>query len=299
MTLEQLRIFIAVAEREHLTKAAEALRLTPSAVSSAIQALEARYDARLFDRVGRRIELTEAGRIFLVEAKATLARAQAAELALSELGGLMRGTLEIQASQTIASYWLPAALMRFRATYPSIGIHLRIGNTETVRHAVHEGIAEIGFIEGDIDDPALATQAVGEDRLIIVTTPEHELARAVTVGAKELAATRWVMREPGSGTRSVFEAALVARGIRPDVLRVDLELPSNEAIRSAVEAGGHATVVSELVASPHIEAGKLARVAFEMTPRAFRMVWHKERYRSKAALAFDAMLSQPTQSVDG
>ncbi|WEK50688.1 MAG: LysR family transcriptional regulator [Candidatus Kaistia colombiensis] len=290
MTLDQLRIFIAVAEREHLTRAAEALRLTPSAVSSAIHALEARYDTRLFDRVGRRIELTEAGRIFLVEARATLARAQAAELALAELGGLVRGTLEIQASQTIASYWLPPALVRFRAAYPSIGIHLQTGNTETVRHAVHEGIAEIGFIEGDIDDPALATRAVGEDRLILVATPGHALAKAAEVGPEHIAATRWVMRERGSGTRSVFEAALTARGILPETLQIDLELPSNEAVRSAVEVGDHATVVSELVASPHIEAGKLARAAFEMTPRAFSMVWHKERYRSKAALALEALL---------
>jgi DNA-binding transcriptional LysR family regulator len=293
MTLDQLRIFIAVAEREHLTRAAEALRLTPSAVSSAIHALETRFDVHLFDRVGRRIELNEAGKIFLVEAKATLARAEAAELALAELGGLMRGTLQIQASQTIASYWLPPALMRLRAAYPSIGIHLEVGNTETVRQAVHDGVAEIGFIEGEIDDPALATRTVGEDRLIIVTTPGHELARATVVGAKEIAATRWVMREKGSGTRSVFEATLTARGILPETLTIDLELPSNEAIRAAVEAGQHATVVSELVASPHIEAGKLARVAFEMTPRAFSMVWHKERYRSKAALAFEALLSKP------
>ncbi|WP_336800845.1 LysR family transcriptional regulator [Kaistia sp. MMO-174] len=294
MTLDQLRIFIAVAEREHLTRAAEALRLTPSAVSSAIHALEARYDARLFDRVGRRIELTEAGRVFLVEARATIARAQAAELALAELGGLLRGTLEVQASQTIASYWLPSALVRFRAAYPSLGIHLQIGNTETVRHAVHEGLAEIGFIEGEIDDPALATRAVGEDRLILVTTPGHALARAATVGPEEIATTRWVMRERGSGTRSVFEAALTARGIQPERLQVDMELPSNEAVRAAVETGEHATVVSELVASPHIEAGKLARVAFEMTPRAFRMVWHKERYRSKAARALETLLSEPT-----
>lgn len=291
MTLDQLRIFIAVAEREHLTRAAEALRLTPSAVSSAIQALEARYDARLFNRVGRRIELTEAGRIFLVEAKATLTRAEAAELALSELGGSMRGTLKLQASQTIASYWLPPALVRFRGDHPAVGIHLGVGNTETVRQAVHDGAAEVGFIEGDIDDRALAASKVGEDRLIIVVAPGHRLASAGAIDAGDLAATRWVLRERGSGTRSVFEAALTARGIRPDTLPVDLELPSNEALRAAVEAGSHATVVSELVAAPQIEAGRLARVAFEITPRAFSMVWHKERYRSKAARALEALLS--------
>jgi DNA-binding transcriptional LysR family regulator len=290
MTLDQLRIFVAVAEREHLTRAAGALRLTPSAVSSAIHALETRYDARLFDRVGRRIELTEAGRIFLDEARATLARAEAAELALSELGGTMRGTLTIEASQTIASYWLAPALIRFRAEHPLVSIRLGAGNTETVRRAVHDGAAEIGFVEGHIDDPALAARQVGEDRLIIVTAPGHKLATASAVGAKELAATRWILRERGSGTRSVFEAALAARGIAPDILKVDLELPSNEAVRAAVELGDHATVVSELVAAPAIAAGTLARAPFAMTPRAFSMIWHKQRYRSRAARALDALL---------
>lgn len=290
MTLDQLRIFVAVAEREHLTRAAEALRLTPSAVSSAIQVLESRYDARLFDRVGRRIELTEAGRIFLAEARATLARAEAAELALSELGGTMRGTLTIEASQTIASYWLPPALIRFRAEHPLVKIRLGAGNTETVRRAVHDGAAEIGFIEGHIDDPALASRQVGEDRLIIVAAPGHALAAARDVGAQELAATRWILRERGSGTRSVFETALAARGIAPGILNVDLELPSNEAVRAAVELGAHATVVSELVAAPHIAAGTLIRAAFAMPPRAFSMIWHKERYRSRAARALDALL---------
>src|ERR1700741_461652 len=91
MTLEQLRIFVAVAERQHVTRAAEALNLTQSSASAAVAALESRHGTRLFHRVGRGIELTEAGRLFLGEAKAVLARAEAAELALAELGGLKRG----------------------------------------------------------------------------------------------------------------------------------------------------------------------------------------------------------------
>lgn len=93
MTFEQLRIFIEVAEREHLTRAAEAIGLTPSAVSSAIKTLEAFYNVELFHRVGRSIELTESGRVFLGEAKATMARVRNAELILAEMGGLTRSTL--------------------------------------------------------------------------------------------------------------------------------------------------------------------------------------------------------------
>jgi len=129
MTLEQLRIFVAVAERQHVTQAARALNLAQSAASHAIAALETRYDTKLFDRVGRHIELTEAGHAFLAEARAVLARAERAELALSEFGTLQRGTLTVQASQTIASYWLPRHLVAFRRAHPQISIRLTVGNT--------------------------------------------------------------------------------------------------------------------------------------------------------------------------
>src|SRR6516225_2732803 len=106
MTLEQLRIFVAVAEREHVTRGARDLNLTQSATSAAVAALEARYQTKLFDRVGRRIVLTAAGKAFLVEAKSILARVVAAETVLDDLAGLARGHLALAASQTIANYWL-------------------------------------------------------------------------------------------------------------------------------------------------------------------------------------------------
>ncbi len=168
MTLEQLRIFVAVAERQHVTRAAEALNLAQSAASAAIAALETRHGTRLFHRVGRGIELTEAGRIFLDEAKAVLARAEAAELTLAELGGLKRGTLAVQASQTIASYWLPRHLVAFRRAFPEIEIRLGVGNTAEAAMAVREGAAELGFVEGAVDDPALSSVTVARDQLELV-----------------------------------------------------------------------------------------------------------------------------------
>ena len=138
MTLDQLRIFVAVAERQHVTRAAEALNLVQSAVSAAINALETRHAVKLFHRVGRGIELTEAGSVFLGEARAVLARAQAAELVLADLSGLRRGTLAIQASQTIASHWLPLHLVAFRAAYPDIVLRLGIGNTAEAAEAVRD-----------------------------------------------------------------------------------------------------------------------------------------------------------------
>jgi DNA-binding transcriptional LysR family regulator len=292
MTLEQLRIFAAVAEREHLTRAAAALRLTPSAVSSAVRVLEERYGAALFHRVGRRIEITEAGRIFLGEARATLARAAAAELVLSELGGAPRGTLALQASQTIASYWLPQRIVAFHAAHPAVDLHLSVGNTETVAAAVLEGTAQLGLVEGLVDEPALSAKKLADDRMVVVVGPGHPWSgRRRAPSTAEISAERWILREKGSGTRAVFEAALARRGIEAETLAVGVVLPTNEAVRSAVELGGGATVLSERVVATHIAAGRLAAVPFDIPSRAFSLLRHKERYRTKASLAFEAVLA--------
>lgn len=288
MTLEQLRVFVAVAERQHVTRAAEALHIAQSAASASIAALEGRHGAKLFHRVGRGIELTEAGTLFLAEARAVLARAQAAELVLSELGGLKRGTLAVQASQTIASYWLPRHLVAFRRAHPGIDIRLAVGNTTQVAAAIHDGSAELGFVEGAVDDPALESRAVARDQLVVVVGTGHPWAGCGAITPDQLAESDWVLREAGSGTRSVFEAALEGFGLLPSSLRVVLELPSNESVRAAVEAGMGATAISASVAAPSIEAGLLHQVGLTLPERDFHVLRHTERYRSRAA---DALLA--------
>ncbi|MCE4226461.1 LysR family transcriptional regulator [Methylobacterium sp. C25] len=287
MTLDQLRVFVAVAERQHVTRAAEALNLAQSAVSTAIANIEGRHATKLFDRVGRGIELTQAGRAFLIEARAVLARAEMAELVLADLSGLRRGTLIIQASQTIANHWLPRHIVAFRKTYPEVGISLTVGNTEQAAAAVHEGTAELGFVEGPLDDPALASQTVARDRLLIVVAPDHALAKTRKVTPDDLRGADWVLREAGSGTRSEFEEALEGRGIAPSELVATLELPSNEAVLAAVAAGGGASALSESVVAAGLRSGDLAHVQFDLPERAFRVLRHKERYQSRAA---DALL---------
>lgn len=290
MTLEQLRIFVAVAEREHVTRASEALHLTQSAVSAAIAALEAQSRVQLFDRVGRRIELTGAGRIFLNEARGVLARAASAEQALADLSGLKRGHLTLAASQTIANYWLPQRLVAFRDAYPDLRISLEAGNTLAVAKAVHDGIAELGFVEGRIDDPALELEEVDRDAFLIVVAAGHPWARKRAISTHMLRAGKWVLREAGSGTRSEFEAAMHEAGIAAGELNIALELPSNEAVRAAVEAGYGASALSEHVAAPALRSGTLIRLRFALPERRFHAIWHRQRYRSKAAEAFLAAL---------
>ncbi len=294
MTLEQLRIFVAVAELEHMTRAAQSLNLTQSATSAAIAALETRYAVKLFNRIGRRIELTDAGRLFVLEARAVLARASAAETVLADFADLSKGSLALAASQTVGNYWLPPLIHRYQTQYPGIRLSLAIGNTEQVAAWVIEGSADLGLIEGDIDEPALAVQPVADDELVLVVGAAHPWAKKRTVAPRDLKTIRWVLREHGSGTRAVFESALAKFGVAAGDLDVALELPSNEAVRSAVAAGAGATVISKLVVTALLKTRALVALDLPLEKRRFSILRHKERYQTQAVREFYRLVSNGT-----
>lgn len=293
MTFDQLRIFLAVAEREHVTRAAEYLHLTQSAVSAAIASLETRHQLKLFDRVGRGIELTDEGRIFAEEAKKILATVRSAETTLADLCGEPRGVLSVFASQTIASYWLPHYLIKFRECYPHVDLRIEAGNTAECVRAVNAGVADIGFIEGAIDEPEVSVELVARDRLVIVVGQDHPWAHRTPQSARELGDLQWALRESGSGTRSSFEEAIRVHGVDPAKLKIAIEMPSNEGICTAVAAGVLATAVSETVAQAGINSGRLIVVPFELPSRAFSMILQCERHQSRASVAFCSMIRAP------
>jgi DNA-binding transcriptional LysR family regulator len=290
MTLEQLRIFIAVAEQQHVTRAANGLNLTQSATSAAIAALERRYGIKLFDRVGRGIVLTQIGRDFLNEARAVVARAKAATQVLDDLAGLKRGSLSLAASQTVANYWLPPRIAEFRRTYPGIDLRVRIANTEQVAHAVIQGNADLGFVEGEVDEPSLAIRRMEGDSLAVVVGANHRWVGRTRITPQLLTETPWILRESGSGTRSMFEAALKEFHVKLADLDIRLELPSNEAVRVAVESGDCATAISDLVVAQSLAAGTLHRVKIDLPKRSFIALRHKERYASRAEKALFASI---------
>ncbi len=284
LTLEQLRIFVAVAEREHVTQAAQALNLTQSATSSAVAALEARHGVQLFDRLGRRIVLTAAGKILLGEARALLSQSCAIERALADLSGLRTGAVSLAASQTIGNYWLPPLLKVFVETYSSLSVKLQIGNTESVAAMAAAGEIDLGFVEGEVEDGALAITPIGEDELVVVTAP-HLLERLRNGNADWLAGAPWVVREKGSGTRGAFETAMSDFGVETSKRRIVLELPSNEAVGGAAAAGAGLAVMSRLVAHAAIGSGALVVVPLKLPPRRFFLLRRRELYLQQAARA--------------
>lgn len=290
MTLDQLRIFIEVAERGHVTRAAEALGMSQSAASTAIATLESCYQIRLFDRVGRGIQLTEAGRIFLREARAVLDRASMARLALQDLAGGPAGPVAIAASQTIATYWLPRRLAAFHAVHPRVRLNVLIRNTHEVENAVVDGEVNIGLVEGPTQHPALVREPIDQDRIVLVVASDRLPLPLDASGRLNLRAINWVIREAGSGTRRGLEDLAAREGLSFDDLNIFLVLPSNEAVREAIEAGAGATIISRHVVASAVAAGKLTEIPIELPQREYALVRHRDRYATLAQQALVAHL---------
>ena len=295
MTLDQLRIFLEVAERGHVTRAAEALGMSQSAASAAIASLEAGFQIKLFDRVGRGIQLTDTGRIFLREARAVLDRASMARSVLQDLAGHPAGPVAVAASQTIATYWLPRRLAAFQAANPHVRLNVVIRNTNEVENAVVEGEVNIGLVEGPTQHPALIRQQIDRDQIVLVVASDQPPLPVDARGRLDLRAITWVIREAGSGTRRALEDLAVRERLSLDDLNISLVLPSNEAVREAIEAGAGATIISRHVVASAIAAGRLIEIPIELPQREYALVRHRERH---ATLAQEALVAHLTGAAD-
>lgn len=291
MTLDQLRIFVEVGERGHVTRAAEALHMSQSAASAAIAALEEHYGIKLFDRVGRGIQLTAPGRIFMREARGVLDRASMARSVLQDLAGWPAAPVALAASQTIATYWLPRRLALFHAANPHVRLNVVIRNTQEVESAVAEGEVHVGLVEGPTQNPALVRTRLDHDQMVLVVAASRAPLPLGPSRKVDLRSLTWVIREAGSGTRRGLEDLAAREGLSLDDLNIFLVLPGNEAVREAVEAGVGATVISRHVVASAIAAGTLVEIPIELPQREFALVHHRERH---ATLAQKALVTHLT-----
>ncbi|MBD2300137.1 LysR family transcriptional regulator [Nostoc sp. FACHB-87] len=303
MTLEQLRIFLAVAEHLHFTRAAEELYITQPAVSAAIHNLEQEYGVKLFHRIGRHIEIAEAGKLLQVEAQKILDQVTLTERGLRELNNLQRGELKLGSSLTIGNYWLPRKISEFKSKYPQITVDCCLANAETICEGTAMGQFDIGLVEGDVK-PALQNtleqEIIGSDRLQIVVGETHPWFERQEITVTELTQTAWVMREPGSGTQQRFEEALKNWGINLYELNVILVFNSGEMAKAAVESGVGATGISELMVKKEIQLGTLRAIKIFPNPednskdleivRPFFKLKHRQRFQTALAKVFEQTL---------
>nr|WP_297457615.1 LysR substrate-binding domain-containing protein [uncultured Halomonas sp.] len=288
VTFRQLQVFVAVARGGAVKAAAWQLSLSQSATSQALSDLERQLGVALFERLGRRLELNDAGRRLLIHAERVLTGMSELIDAAQEPEGELRGTLHVAASATIGTYLLPMLAGRFVESHPAADLQLRLRNTQEVMHDIQRFEADLGLIEGQCTESRLISEVWRQDEMVIVCAPQHPLAALGRLDDAQLQAAEWILREPGSGSRAVFEASIQHHIER---VKVRMELDQHEAIKQAVRAGFGLGCLSRLSVAGELARGELIALQspLELT-RSFSLVWHPERYRSPLWQAFKVFL---------
>jgi DNA-binding transcriptional LysR family regulator len=252
ITLNQLRVLCEVVRYGQFTRTAEALRISQPAVSKCIKDMERQIGAPLFEQIGRRVLLTEAGNIMHAHAERILTELGNAEHALRALQSGEVGRLLIGASTTPGTYLLPPLLGAFRNRFPQAELTLKISDTREIVQHVLDGLLDLGVV-GEADfKPTLYVERIVTEKLVLILPPSHPLADKEAISLDDLTAAPFVLRERGSSTREVLERALHARGLEPNIV---MELNNAEAVKKAVEAGLGISFVSEHAVKLELKAG--------------------------------------------
>ncbi len=278
-TLRQLEVFLATARHENVSRAAEELAMSQSAASGALAELERHFEVKLFDRLGKRLQLSELGRELRPEAENLLARAEAFEQSLR--GSEAAGALRIGATLTIGNYLAVGMIAAFRERYPDADLSLQVANTESIVNRVASYELDIGMIEGEMNHPRLETLHWRDDELQVFAAPDHPLAQAGPVSDADLMRLPWIVRESGSGTRQTFERAM--HGILPD-LDISMELQHTEAIKRAVEAGLGVSCLSAITLREAFARGSLVplQVPQRDFSRQFNLIVHRQKFHGRS-----------------
>ncbi|MET9646053.1 LysR family transcriptional regulator [Streptomyces syringium] len=271
--LGALELLIAVARLGSLGRAARELGITQPAASSRVRTMERMLGVALVDRSPRGSRLTDAGVLVTDWARRIVEAAEAFDAGAQALRGRRDSRLRVAASMTIAEYLLPGWLIALRTRRPGTAVSLFAGNSSAVAERLLAAEADLGFVEGLAVPPGLDGTVIGHDRLVVVTAPGHPWARRrAPLDAAELAATPLILRERGSGTRQVLDAALASHGGVADPL---LELASTTAAKAAVVSGAGPSVLSELAVGEELAARRLVEIPVPGVGlrRDLRAVW--------------------------
>ncbi|MDR3762523.1 MAG: LysR family transcriptional regulator [Acidobacteriota bacterium] len=271
----RLKVFRSVSENLNFRRAAEELHLSQPAVTQQIKALEEELGTRLLDRTGGRVVLTGAGRILRQRAEEIAELVERTRDELASLSGEHSGTLSAGASTSIAQYVLPRMLGIFKAANPHVKLQIRSGNTEEVVEWLVEGRIALGLIEGPALRKDVQVEPFMEDELVLLYPAQHAWARREELTVDDLRGAPFLLRERGSGTRRVLEAALEKAGLRMDELDIVMELDSSEAILGCVESGLGIGFVTRAAVLPRLPLGKIATASIRglRIPRNFSLVY--------------------------
>lgn len=278
-SLRQLEVFLSVARFESVSRAAEELGMSQSAASGSLGDLEGQFDIQLFDRVGKRLVLSELGRTLRPDAEALYEQARELETRLSNQSDV--GRLRVGATLSIGNYLTAPLIARFLERHPTARVTLDIANTAQIVGKIRNFELDVGLIEGEVEHPELEMTRFRQDELRVFCAPDHPFAKLRKLADRQLLSANWIVREVGSGTRQAFELSM--HGILPE-LKIVLELQHTEAIKSAVKAGLGVGCVSRIALEDEFRAGTLVpcRVPGRDFRRYFYLVLRRDKFRSAA-----------------
>jgi DNA-binding transcriptional LysR family regulator len=289
MDMKHLETFCKVAELESFSRAGEAVYLTQPTVSGHIASLEQSVGLKLFDRLGRRVTLTNGGRIFYRYAKEILKLRDEAHNALSEYSHLIKGRITIGGSTIPGEYFLPRVMGGFQKEVPGITISLLIADSQEIVDLLIAGGIEVGVVGMQFDTERVDAYPLFNDRVIIIAPPEHPLASQGEVSWEELRTAPLLMRERGSGTRKAFEECVHRAGYRMDDWNIIGEVGSSTAVKEGVKGGTGLGIISDLAVQEEIAGGSIHEVTVrgeDAIQREFFAVVPKGRDLSPPARRF-------------
>ncbi len=290
-TLDQLRILKAIAVEGSFKRAADSLYVSQPAVSLQVQNLERQLDVPLFDRGGRRAQLTEAGHLLLSYGDRILTLCQETCRAIEDLQNLQGGTLIVGASQTTGTYLLPRMIGLFRQQYPDVAVQLHVHSTRRTSWSVANGQIDLAIIGGEVPpelQDSLNIVPYAEDELALIMPVFHPLANVDLIQKDDLYKLNFIALDSQSTIRKVIDQVLTRSGIETRRLKIEMELNSIEAIKNAVQSGLGVAFVSISAIEKELQMGLLQRTKVNdvVINRMLSVIVNPARYRSKAAEAF-------------
>jgi DNA-binding transcriptional LysR family regulator len=283
MTLRHLKIFITVADYGSMTTAAEKLFISQPTVSQAISELESYYGVKLFDRLSRRLYITEIGKQFLSYARHIITL-------FDEMDQMMKnpdkcGVIKIGASLTIGACLLPALVKEFSQKYPLLKVQAVVKNTKDIESLIVKNQIDFAIVEGIVHNTDMISTEFMDDELVLVCGKNHPLYMSKDISINSLKKLEFIVREPGSGTRELFENIMASNDIDWQLL---WECNGSDGIKNAAISSAGVAVISKLLVESEVKARELfiIKVKDIEFKRKFNIIYHRNKYLTESMKEF-------------
>jgi DNA-binding transcriptional LysR family regulator len=284
LDFHHLKVFLAAARHLNYTRAGQELRLRQPTVSSHVKQLEAELGIQLFEQIGKRLVLTEAGRLLEPVARRAVLGLAEVQSAAADYKGLARGSIHLGASTTTGLYILPQLLARFHALYPDIELRTTLSNTSAIEQMVLNAEVDFGFVGGHLVTGQLVSRRWLEDRIVLIAAPQHRLSTLQQASIKSLSTEILIQREEGSATRAIIEREIERAGC---VFKSVIVLGHSEAIKEAVMSGLGVAFISRFAVEREAKSGDVTIIPVKRLylRRQLQICYRPQKHLSRADAA--------------